>query len=184
MTVVLFQPHSDDAALFAAYACVRENPVVVTVLRSERQATAGVDHDTRELEDRCAFAELGVTAYEQWPYSDASPDWGAVVNAMRLLDERLTPHRVFAPAPEQDGHDQHNQVGELARQVFGDRLIGYLTYVRGCGHSTGGVEVPCEPDWVARKLRALACYRSQIWEPSTRPWFVELLDVREWVTAC
>ena len=46
----------------------------------------------------------------------------------------------------------------------------YNTYRRGEGR-TRGVSVPYEADWPARKLRAMACYRSQIALPATQPWF-------------
>lgn len=184
MSTVLFSPHNDDAVLFAAHACLEHDPLVVTVLRSQVQEDrgTGITAETREREDGCAFAELGLTDWLQWPYPDVATDWGAVENAMRLLDERVQPERVFAPAPEPLGHSDHNAVGNLAADVFGERVTGYLTYRRGKGRSRGAL-VTMQPDWVARKLRALACYQSQIAEPSTRPWFVELLDMREWVAA-
>lgn len=185
VTVVVFSPHNDDAVLFAAYQCIRHDAYVVTVLRSELQARrgTGITAADRESEDACALAELRVTAHTQWPYSDLAPDWGAVENAMRLLDERTEPDLVLAPAVEPGGHEQHNAVGSLALRVYGARVCCYLTYRRGEGRSMDGVPVECEPVWVQRKLRALACYGSQIREPSTRPWFMEMLDVREWVTA-
>lgn len=180
MTALLLQPHSDDAALFAAFTCLHHRPHVITVLSSdlqERRGT-GITQATREAEDRLAFEFLGCTV-EQWPYLDSAPDWGAVENALRLADERLAPERVFAPAPEPDGHDQHNAVGNLALDVFGKRVTGYLTYRRGHGRSRSEREVAFKPHWPGLKLSALACYASQIQEPSTRDWFLEL-SLREW----
>jgi LmbE family N-acetylglucosaminyl deacetylase len=179
MTVVLFSPHNDDAALFAAFACVEHDPLVVTVLRSQlQQELYGITAAMREAEDKCAFATLGVSEWAQWPYLDTEPDWGAVENAMRLLDERIQPERVFAPAVEQGGHEQHNTIGQLALDIYGaERVTGYLTYASGGIRSTG-TEVPLEPSWIGLKLAALACYRSQLGTPSLVH-FVESL--REYV---
>lgn len=181
MTALLLSPHNDDESLFAAATCVIHDPHVVVVLRSQLQQIrgTGITAATREAETDRALSQLDVTTWEQWPYSDAAPDWAAVEAAMRELDEQRHPERVFAPAVELGGHDQHNQVGDLAHAVFGDRVTAYLTYVRGHGRSRSGNEVPFEPDWPVRKLRALACYRSQIVEPSTRDWFLDG-TLREW----
>jgi LmbE family N-acetylglucosaminyl deacetylase len=181
VTALLLQPHSDDAALFAAFTCLHHRPHVITVLSSQLQEDrgTGISQATREAEDRCAMEFLGCTV-EQWPYSDASPDWGAVENALRLYDEREAPERVFAPRPTPDGHEQHNAVGSLALDVFGDtRVTLYLTYRRGHGRAMSGNEVAFKPHWPGLKLRALACYVSQIQEPSTRDWFLDL-SLREW----
>lgn len=184
MSAILFSPHQDDAVLFACWTLLAHDPLVVTVLASQLQEDrgTGISNDTRVTEDCCAFAELGVADWTQWPYLDSAPDWDAVGSAMRLLDERLGPSLVFAPAPEPDGHDQHNAIGNLAADVFGSRVTGYLTYRRGHGRSRSDREVAFEPSWPALKLGALACYRSQIMEPSTRDWFLEL-SLREWYAA-
>lgn len=185
VTSVLFSPHQDDAALFAAYTCIRHDPVVVVVFRSvlQEQRGTGITNALRELEDQCAREALGVSYWSQWPYSDANPDWGAIEAAMRLLDERVRPETVFAPAPEVGGHEQHNQVGDLAEKVFGAaRVDWYLTYRRGHGRSHG-VSVPFEPDWLRKKAEALACYESQRLEPSTADWFTRDLDLCEYVPA-
>lgn len=182
--VVLFQPHNDDAALFAAYTCIRHKPYVITVLRSvlQEQRGLGITAEQRELEDDCAFVKLGLESWTHWPFSDAAPDWTGIENAMRILDFEQQPELVFAPAPELGGHVQHNIVGDLAEKVFGERTRFYLTYRRGHGRSQG-VLVDADPEWAPIKLDAVRCYRSQILEPSTRPWFESLYDVREWETA-
>lgn len=182
MTAILFSPHQDDAVLFACWTLLDHDPLVVTVLASQLQEDrgTGITNDTRVTEDCCAFAELGVKDWQQWPFADSDPDWGAVQNSMRALDDRLQPETVFAPAPEDGGHDQHNAIANLALDVFGrERVTGYLTYRRSHGRSRSDREVAFEPEWPALKLGALACYRSQIAEPSTRDWFLEL-TLREW----
>jgi len=180
VSALLLSPHNDDETLFASGFCIAHNPHVVVVLRSQVQEDRyGITADTREQETGCALDTLGVTGWTQWPYLDSDPDWGAVENALRSIDDRLQPDRVFAPAVELGGHAHHNLVGDLAHVVFGDRVTSYLTYVRGNGRSRSDREVPFMPAWPAVKLRALACYLSQIAEPSTRDWFLDG-GLREW----
>lgn len=170
---LLFAPHGDDECLFAAYTLLRERPYVVVVL------DCGGDRDDET--DR-ALEVLGVDSWERWPYPEDAPDWAAVENAMRLADERLQPARVFAPAVELGGHDHHNHVGHLAERVFGDRVTSYLTYERGMGRSRSAVESRYEPGWPDLKAAALQCYRSQIADPATAPWFADG-EIREWYAA-
>lgn len=179
---LILEPHQDDTCLFAAFTAIRESAHVVTVLKSKVQEKYGITSPQRELENGRAFVELGLDPFdgwEQWPYLDDSPDWQAVETAMGMIGERLEPEAVYAPAVEDGGHEHHSRVGEMARSVFGrDRVTHYTTYRRGFGRTVGPVEVVPEPDWIVRKLRALACFESQIREPSTRPWFLD--GLREW----
>lgn len=174
MSAVLFAPHNDDEVLFAGFLAMQHDAHIVVVLRSQVQWDRGFDitAQQREKETEAAVREMGLT-FAQWPYGDAAPDWGAVTVAMRTLDERLNPELVFAPAWESDGHDQHNKVADLADAVFGTRVAFYTTYVRGRGRTETDTPVVGTPDQIGRKLRALACYRSQIAEPSCQPWFLD-----------
>lgn len=184
MTTLLLEPHQDDAVLFSTFNALRFHAHVVTILESHVQERRGigVTNASRLAENEAAVCGVLGLEWTQWPYSDADPDWGAVTRALEILDERLEPVRVLAPAVELGGHDHHNQVGSIARMLFGDRLTGYMTYRRHEGKSTGR-EVEYEPPWVTLKLRALACYRSQIETPAAgcTPWFIG--DQREWVEA-
>lgn len=181
MTVLLLEPHHDDAALFAAFTCLRFKPFVVTVLASHLQEERGygITNATRSEENRQALKILGCDN-EQWPYPDNNPPWDVILARVDELDAALRPETVFAPAVEQDGHDQHNNVGMVADKVFGHRVRPYLTYRRTHG-KTVGVEVVPEPDWIVQKHWALACYHSQIKEPTTRQWFLD--DLREYEPA-
>lgn len=161
MTALLLEPHQDDAALFAAFTCIRHRPHVVTVLRSvvQEQRRTGITQAIRQAENDDAMSILGCT-WEQWPHPDSAPDWEAV---RRQLEEIDTPSlgRVFAPCPEDGGQPHHNMIGELAEAVFGaERVSFYMTYVDGRVRN-GGRPVEYEPGWIQLKLRALACYRSQ-----------------------
>lgn len=104
---------------------------------------------------------------------------------IRWLNDEIasvgSPDVVIAPSFEDGGHEQHNAVAEAATAVFGGNVIHYLTNTRHGGRSTDGTEVELDdPEWISLKLQALACYRSQMRVPNCRPWFYDLLDLREW----
>lgn len=169
----------DDETLFGSYLIQRAPCRVVVCLRSIVEARRWPDatHEVRENETAEACAELGAASYEQWEFGDDDPPWRLIrnqMNACYLDDEPL--EVVYAPAVEPGGHDHHNWIGSLAQEVFGYRVAYYTTYTRHGGRTEGTVKVEPEPDWIVRKLRALACYRSQIEIPAMRPHFVRGLD--------
>jgi LmbE family N-acetylglucosaminyl deacetylase len=154
------------------------------VLRSDVQEHRhgfGVTADEREAETAAAMDVLGCD-WAQWPYLDSAPDWDEIMAQLAHI-EYLGVERVFAPAVEEGGHDQHNRIGELADAIFGDRVTHYTTYEHGRGRSgrdrADAIPVPFEPGWVELKQRALACYQSQIRLESTGHHFTQPLD--EWV---
>ena len=176
MSSLLLDPHGDDAVLFSCFNLLRHRPHVVVVLRSQVQADrgTGITARMREAETSTALRLLGVHAWEQWTELDRDPDWELVRRTIANLCARYEPERVFAPAFEVGGHDHHNAIAEIAADVFGPaRITSYLTYVRGNGGRSEGDAVVPEPEWIALKHRALACFESQIREPTTRPWFME-----------
>lgn len=175
MTALVLEPHHDDATLFTAFNAIRTRAHIVTVLRSVNQEAMGITHAERERESRWAAGHLGCS-HSQWNEPDDAPDWLAVEQIMRGFDMAYGPEQVFAPAPETGTHEQHVHVGNLARVVFGDRVTFYTTYRYG-GPRTTGTPVPYEREWVLLKLRALACFRSQIRLGPVR-FFTHALD--EW----
>lgn len=185
MNYVFLSPHNDDAELWGAFTLLRHNPLVIVCLRShlQEQRGTGITSDQREQETEHALAELGVTEWRQWSTLDSSEEWSmrdALIKSLIEVNETVPAAHVFAPCEEEDGHWQHNLIGSLALDVFGEeRVTRYLTYTSSRGRSDWGFEVPYEPHWPAMKLRALSCYRSQIMEPSTRPHFMG--GIREYV---
>jgi LmbE family N-acetylglucosaminyl deacetylase len=179
---LLLSPHNDDETLFASFTICRWKPLVVVCLKSQIQADrGGPTASVRERETSAAMQILGVP-WKQIQEPDVDPDWGKVGDAIEELTVRMPNlERIFAPAREDGGHEQHSAIAELAYELFGAVVESYLTYRRGHGKSTGA-EVPFEPEWAARKLRALACYRSQIEVENTRSWFVDS-TLREYVPA-
>lgn len=164
-------PHHDDETLFGAFTILRYQPHVIICTRSDLQESrgTGITNATRERETQEALRWLGDPTYEFWGHSDIDPDRGELERRLRAYE---IDGRVFAPAIEEDGHEHHSMIGQIALDVFGDRVQPYLTYRRGHGRSVG-TEVPFEPGWPARKMRALACYESQIALPSTEYWFLD-----------
>lgn len=179
MSALLLSPHNDDAVLFASFTLIRHQPRVITCFRSdvqEHRHRFGVTFVERELEDVDAMIALGLDHHmlEQWPFLDSEP-----VEALRaLIREKFAGLplglHVFAPAWEEEGHDQHNLVAEeadlrwggAANRVEGGSLTYYMTYTQGRVRSCGE-PVPFENEWVPLKLRALACYESQLRLDST-----------------
>lgn len=175
-SVVLLSPHNDDAVLFSTWNLLRHRPDVVTVFRSVRQEAYGITASDRQFEDVAACRILGVPSWRQLPYPDSEPlppGW---------IDELAEKYEFcIAPAIEGGGHEQHNEVGHAALDAFGGRTILYLTYRRLHGKSDWGREVLYKPPWVTLKLRALACYRTQIEtaDAGCTPHFTA--DLREYV---
>jgi hypothetical protein len=180
VTVLLLEPHNDDAVLFATATCLRERPWVATCLRSHRQ---GDNFARRELETYQAMTLLGC-AWEQWEYPDSDPPWPEIRKRIEVMASEFD--YCYAPWPRfnENGHDftkltptdcgvcQHDRIGDFAREAFEGRFTGYLTYTRWGGKDENGVRVPFEPGWPLLKLKALAYYESQIERPEIVPHFL------------
>lgn len=167
MTGVLFSPHNDDETLFAAFTVIRYQPEVVVCFKSARDYG---DAGLRECETRAAVKVLGAPFGEQW-------DGGDLRMRMQLYDQyRPFPiPRVWAPSPD-TSHPDHLTVARAARDVFGDRVTYYHTYRDG-EKVRAARPVTFDPGWLELKLRALACYRSQIQHPRAHQFFAwDLLE--------
>lgn len=163
---LLVSPHNDDAVLFACFTMLAERPMVLTVFDSYLQVDRGYkqcDAETRRQEDSDAIqGVLGMPLLAFGRVPDNEPM--ALTRAkVRSALAQWDPDEVWLPAIEHGGHEQHNLVGELGMEVFGrSALHFYLTYTRS-GKSTAGVRVdPPGGAAVGKKLRALACYKTQI----------------------
>jgi LmbE family N-acetylglucosaminyl deacetylase len=170
---LLIAPHADDESLFAAYLAQRYAAHVHVVYDEGRQA---------ELELATAWLGCG--------FSQGNVPKGASAD---VVEASLIGLRDPSGADDWDlviapavvlvlGHEEHNLVGQLAEQTFRDvPITWYATYAPRGQRTVGRKEsFPAEPEHVARKLAALSCYRSQIADPATAPWFYSLLDMREW----
>lgn len=179
---LLIAPHGDDETLFAAYTCMRERPHIIVCTRDADPEVGEV----RSRETATAIQILGCS-HQEWQMSAANIDWNWAREQMALwLDPERNAaevQKVYAPAVNALGHEQHNGFGRIAQDIFGDRVQPYLTYApRGKRERVNGdLEIKPTTDEISRKLRAMAAYKSQIENPATRPWFFELLDLREWL---
>ena len=180
MNAIVLAPHGDDETLFVAYTCMRERAHVIIC----SQDADPVIRKQRSLETTAAIQILRCSHHE-WPIIAGQIEWEEAKvklepwNSTALVAS--TPDRVYAPAVDPQGHEEHNLIGNLAIAVFGDKVIPYGTYApRGRRQRLLNDVIPTA-DEIQRKLQALACYRSQIENPSTRPWFSELLDMKEWL---
>jgi LmbE family N-acetylglucosaminyl deacetylase len=174
---LFLSPHNDDETLFGAFTILRESKdlIVAIVFDSQVQVNAGnatCGRTERRLETLEALSILGIsspllTAFLGFPDDRPILSWSFFADAVHKIGEFES---VYAPAVEDGGHDQHNFVGRMADMFFPNRVTHYMTYTNR-GKSIG-TPVRYEADWPVRKLRALACYTSQIALPSTRDHFL------------
>lgn len=163
MSALFLAPHHDDAALFGAYLIQMFDADVVVVYESRLQEIrgTGVTNTQREVEERKATRELNwrTPKFLRVPDDTATGDVGVpVADIIRII----SPDIVIAPVVEEGGHVQHNLVGACARSNH-PNVIGYYTYTNGRQRNGEnlGFRVPIQGEWIAPKLRAMACYTSQ-----------------------
>lgn len=184
---LFLSPHNDDAVLFGTFTLLREHPNITTVtcFDSYVQPSRGhsfADARHRRNEDLEAFSCLGVSPPTFLGIPDNLSD--KAVEQQTLFDElsnlrlKINPEVVYAPLPEPLGNLQHNLVGEMAGVIFFSKVTYYTTYTHRGKTTTSYICVPTTSQWVMRKLRALACYSSQIEIENCREHF--LRDQREY----
>lgn len=174
MTDLWLAPHNDDETLFGAFTILKHRPHVVICFKSQVQENrGGPTAAMREIETAQALWWLGQPDWTQLATLDSDPaPSGRLLDDFVMLNVLHRPERVWAPCFEEDGHEQHNLVAFAAIAAWGSKVEPYLTYRRG-SMRTRGTEVAFEPSWVAKKMRALCCYRSQIELENTRAWFMD-----------
>lgn len=177
MSKTLFlSPHNDDETLFGAYTIQRERAHVVIIYDSHVQPSRShvmtmdecraCNAENRRQETKDAIRYLNPTTLRFCGVSDLDNRQGTVNDALVDLKVRLALYdieKVYVPAIEVDGHTQHNLVGEMAAHLWRDReVIQYLTYTRTGGKSRSALPVASTGEMVINKLKAMACYTSQI----------------------
>lgn len=175
---VFVSPHNDDETLFGAFTIQREKPLVVIVFDSVVQVIRGhkeCDAVTRREESLRALEELG-TPRSRVRFCGLGDHGKYSVGVISDVIKRTLggePEAVWAPAHEKDGHEQHNLVADACDRWNPTRYATYTT----AGKTRTNKPVPIESgDWIKRKLRALACYNTQIDIEALgcRPHFMEL----------
>lgn len=183
MINLFVSPHNDDESLFGAFtlcrwadeeACARgkSHPVVsprlLVCFDSFIQVTRGFERATaarRREETLLAVEHLGLKR-DQVDFlglSDLSPTQEGVNKALSwYMQSAPLIDQVMFPKFERAGHPHHNLVsqGVHALNLKTTKQVQFLTYTT-LGRSTSPVTVTPKPQWVAKKLKALACYTSQ-----------------------
>lgn len=172
--VIVLAPHQDDETLFCAATLLRYRPLVVSITDSYIQPArgeVGCDADTRRKETieamkiaGCPVVFLGIKDTE------LTED---------ILRERLkdfNPARVYAPAI-QGGNAQHDMVGKVAKELFGDRCELYTTYTKTELYTTGNWEIKLSQAEKTLKTNMLNCYTSQLSLMATHPHFIAMYDL-------
>ena len=156
---LLLAPHFDDESLFAAFICLRENPLVLFCFDG---APRHGSFETRWDEAQRATRMLGCEALA------LRESYDTLVDRLSVFD----PEHVWAPLVELGGNADHNFVSDAAEWLWPGRVSVYSTYTEHAGRTVvSGAEVTPEPGWEAAKRSALACYQSQSSNPQTRPRF-------------
>ncbi len=170
-SVLIVAPHPDDESIGCGGAiclhCERGEPVRVAFLTSGERGVDGVALDAaraiRESEAAEALAVLGIEQFDFLRLPDLGVRENLTTGAARLAELLATdpPGLIYLPHPEDD-HPDHEAALSLVRAALpaGRRpeLRGYEVWTPmprpGWSEDVGG--------HMARKLRAVRCYRSQL----------------------
>jgi LmbE family N-acetylglucosaminyl deacetylase len=160
MTNLFISPHNDDETLFGAVTLMREKPLVVIVTDSWIQFTRGdeITADQRWEETKKAMEILGCPVLRLGIRDDCLDE----ITLKDKLSRFVGFEKVYAPAEHVGGNLQHNLIGKVAGEVFGDKCKRYTSYASPALYIQGTEEVKPTPEEVILKDKALACYESQI----------------------
>lgn len=157
---LFISPHNDDETLFGAFTLLREKPLVLIVTDSWIQYTRGEEctAEDRWQETLNAMKILKCPVVRGGIRDDVIGE-----DAVRELFEKFKNFdEVYAPAIITNGNPHHNLVGEIAMQVFRDKLTRYATYAKDNLYVIGDKEIKPEPEEIALKNMAFSCYPSQL----------------------
>lgn len=176
--VFVIAPHNDDESLFLAYTLIRQQPTVIVVTDSfiqPERGDVGCDAETRRKETIEAMAIAGCPVFFMG-IRDTELTEDILISRLN----NLRPDRIYVPAI-QGGNAQHDLVGKVCMQLFGDKCERYTTYTKTELYTTGNYEVKPTREEMGMKAQMLACYQSQVNLPSTRPHFEAVIDKPEWL---
>lgn len=169
MRSLFLSPHCDDETLFGAFTILKHQPRVVICFGSVGDYGATKTR-FRESQDACTelgadveMLTLGLNLYDE----------------LRRLDREHAPEIVWAPSPV-CSHPDHRDLHYAALNIFGERLRMYDTYRHDGDAPVKNRILPAvpveDPLWVRFKLKALACYVSQLSHPRANIFFRWSLD--------
>lgn len=168
---LFISPHNDDETLFGAFTILRERPLVLIVTDSARQASKGITAEQRRIESQNALRVLGAPSAFLGIQDRDLEAWDLDTKLSHFLEEFGPFSHAYYPALEKDGNVDHNLISRVCDRIFAGISTRYLTYTTA-GKSRSANRVEFSPPWIQSKLKALACYRSQILEPSTLDHFL------------
>lgn len=157
---LFISPHNDDETLFGAFTLLREKPLVLIVTDSWIQFTRGEDCSA---EDRWQETLKAMQVLKCPVVRGGIRDDIIGAEAVKELLEKFSGFdKVYAPAIIVNGNPHHNLIGEVAAEVFGDKLVRYMTYSKDNLYAVGKQELKPEPEEIALKKMAFDCYPSQL----------------------
>lgn len=175
---ILLAPHNDDEALFAAFTCLREKPLVIIVTDSWKQFNRGdgITAVERRAESVAAMKVLGCeVCFMGIPDTELTRD----ILKMGLRQLKFNPEVVYAPAI-QGGNKHHDLIGSVALGYF-PKVVQYTTYSMNNLYTVGKIEIKPTNEERKLKQKALACYVTQINHPWTSPHFGAVENKSEWL---
>jgi LmbE family N-acetylglucosaminyl deacetylase len=154
---LLLAPHNDDEALYCAFTIMRLKPLVVIVTDSAKHLQRyGITAQERRSETIEAMKILGATVLFL-----GIPDDNLTEEVLSERLKHLDPEMVFAPAI-QGGNADHDTVGKVADNLWGDKVKHYATYTREDPVPSGNsVVIPTAVE-ISRKHEALKKYPTQL----------------------
>jgi LmbE family N-acetylglucosaminyl deacetylase len=164
MKTLFIAPHNDDEALFGAYIIQIYKPRVVVLTDSYIQYERGELKSiwtARRCESLAAMDILD-------PGSDV--DFGSIKDKefnQELCEAALLPYvgkfdTVFSPLPNEGGNWMHDVTGQVADKLFPGVSQHYSTYTKSREYPAGITPVAASDEMKIKKLKAIACYKSQM----------------------
>ena len=177
MDSIFLSPHNDDETLFGAFTLIREKPLVLMITDSwiQHNRGDGINMKQRRMETLEAMKILGCPVFFLGLRDDMLDEWAL----KREFPNFANFSKVYAPAYILNGNEQHNVIGNVARQMF-DNVTSYMTYSKDDLCKQGKYEIKPSDVELSLKNRALDCYKSQINLPATRPHFEAVRGKSEW----
>lgn len=159
MKKLFLAPHDDDQALFGAFTCLRESPLIIIVTDSYIQAERG-DPYSKELRATESFHANKILGCEcvRLGLPDSTVTEDQIEEALKQFSDYDV---VYAP-DLQGGNIHHDMVHRAAIKIFGKKVIFYTTYTKTELHTIGEIEIKPTPEELELKSQALDCFRSQL----------------------
>lgn len=176
---LLISPHDDDSHLFSCYTLLRQKPLVVVVTDSfiqPNRGEVGCSAEARAEETRKACEVTG-NGVVRLGIRDDQVTEAALRQSFKQFSNF---EKIYAPAI-QGGNAAHDLVGEVAQEVFGEKVIQYTTYTKTELWTPGKIEIIPSSEEKEIKAKALNCYQSQLYLPATRPHFIAVWGKSEWL---